>query len=327
MLRNMTLFAAVLLVLAAGGELAAQDAWPAYTVPFARGPGFYAAIWKLVLLVVVVWAWVKSADWVSRDTAELGDAIGLPASIWNPVVALPFFLAFLLAVTIPVFFAGWAVALLAYVVPFAIYVVQRNARVTDDKKVFTPSHIHNVLSNLGKKQPKRREVKHTWQLGPEVDFHAVGPLQVENQQALIEARNSPAYDVTIVPAYLPDGEEQEMAVYRRLSELLDMPISSRTASLPLQTAARRGIQDIVDEARDLAPYRPVTIRNNVPRDVALQIARVSSPRPNGFGGRRQGESPCRVARSHRRSPSSRRPRQAVAGRRFRRPSPDTGSTP
>ena len=94
------------------------------------------------------------------------------------------------------------------------------------------------------------------------------------------ARNAPAYDVAIVPAQLPDEEEDEMAVFRRLSELLDVPISSRTASLrlrsgqalPLQAASRRGIKDIVDEARSIAPYRPVTIRSNVPRDVALQIA-------------------------------------------------------
>lgn len=190
--RNVTLVAAALLVVA-GGELAAQDAWPVYTVPFARGPGFYAAIWKLVMLAVVTWFWVKSADWVSRDTDEMGEAIGLPASIWNPVVALPFLFGFLLAVTIPIFVAGWAVAFLLWLAPFVIYVVQRNGRVTDDKKVFTPTHLQHWFANLGKKQPKQREVKHAWQLGPEVELHAVGPLQMENQQALIEARNFPAY--------------------------------------------------------------------------------------------------------------------------------------
>jgi type II secretory ATPase GspE/PulE/Tfp pilus assembly ATPase PilB-like protein len=123
----------------------------------------------------------------------MGDAIGLPASIWNPIVALPFLIGFFLAVTIPIFIAGWAVALLMWLVPFVIYVVQRNGRVTGDKKVFTPQHLQHWFANLGKKQPKQREVKHAWQLGPEVDYHAVGPLQMENQQALIEARNSPAY--------------------------------------------------------------------------------------------------------------------------------------
>src|SRR5947209_12993817 len=49
------------------GSAAAQDAWPGYSSSFsgpneiARGPGFYFAIWKLVLLLVVIWIWIKSA--------------------------------------------------------------------------------------------------------------------------------------------------------------------------------------------------------------------------------------------------------------------------
>jgi len=188
-LRTLLLPAAALAVLLfSGSELLAQDAWPAYTQPFVRGPGSYAAAWKLVLLVIVAWAWVKSADWVGRDTDEMGDSIGMPAKIWNPVVVFPFLVGFLLAITIPIFLAGWGVMLLAYVVPFAIYVVQRNGRVTSDKKVFTPDHLKHWIADFGKKQPKEREVKHAWQLGPAVEMVAIGPLQMENQQALIDAR-------------------------------------------------------------------------------------------------------------------------------------------
>ena len=42
-----------------------------------RGPGFYIAIWKLVMLLVLVWIWVKSAGWVGSDTEEMGDTIGI----------------------------------------------------------------------------------------------------------------------------------------------------------------------------------------------------------------------------------------------------------
>ena len=90
---------------------------------------------------------------------------------------------------------------------------------------------------------------------------------IYDRGGVLLARNTPAYDVTIVPARLPDEEEGEMAVYRRLSELLGMPIAGAS-----RAASGRGIQDIVDEARGVAPYRPVTIRRDVPRDVALQIA-------------------------------------------------------
>jgi type II secretory ATPase GspE/PulE/Tfp pilus assembly ATPase PilB-like protein len=195
----MILLAAALVVLASGGDVAAQDAWPAYTsgLPdphaIARGPGFYIAPWKLVLLLVLVWMWVKSADWVGRDTDEMGDAIGMPGKIWNPVIVFAPLVGFLLAITIPIFLAGWGAMLLMYVVPFAIYVVQRNGKVTNDKKVFTAEHLKHWFAELGKKKPKERVIKHAWQAGPEVELVAVGPLQMENQQALVEARQSAAY--------------------------------------------------------------------------------------------------------------------------------------
>ncbi len=92
------------------------------------------------------------------------------------------------------------------------------------------------------------------------------------------ARNAPTYDVTIVPARLPDDEDGAMQVYQRLSELLGMPVTGKTASV--STVRAQGIKDIVDAAWGVAPYRAVTIRSNVPRDVALRI-KEESPRLPG----------------------------------------------
>jgi type II secretory ATPase GspE/PulE/Tfp pilus assembly ATPase PilB-like protein len=191
------LVAATLLLIA--GDAAAQDAWPPFTTglpgphDIARGPGSYAEGWKLILLLAVVWAWVKSADWVGRDTDDLGEAIGMPGVVWKPILVFAPLVGFLLAITIPIFFAGWPVFLLSYAVPFIIYVTQRNSRVGSDKKVFTKAHLEHWFASLGKREPKERKVKHAWQLGPAVDLVAVGPLQMENQQALIEARQNSAY--------------------------------------------------------------------------------------------------------------------------------------
>jgi type II secretory ATPase GspE/PulE/Tfp pilus assembly ATPase PilB-like protein len=199
MIRTLMLFAAVFLALSAGGELLAQDAWPAYSTgnpdpnAIVRGPGSYFALWKLIFLAVIFFAWVKSVDWVGRDTAQMGEAIGMPPKIWNPVVVFPFLLGFLAAITIPFFIAGWGFMLLTYAVPFGVYVAMRNGRVTGEQKVFTPDHIKNILGNLGKREQKERETKHAWQSGPPVELTAVGPLQMENQQAMIEARQSEGY--------------------------------------------------------------------------------------------------------------------------------------
>lgn len=197
MLRTLSLSIVVLFLLA--GELPAQDAWPAFSTgltdpnAIARGPGFYVAIWKLVMLLVVVWLWVKSAGWVGTDTEEIGDAVGMPGRVWNPIMVFVPLLGFLLAITIPVFFAGWAVMLLLYMGPFIAYVVMRNGKVTADQKVFTPEHLKNWFASLGKKDKGQREVKQAWQAGPAVDLVPLGPLQNENQQALIEARQNPAF--------------------------------------------------------------------------------------------------------------------------------------
>jgi type II secretory ATPase GspE/PulE/Tfp pilus assembly ATPase PilB-like protein len=195
------LAAAAAIVLLCGGELLAQESWPAYPGDagdphaIARGPGFYFALYKIFLLLFVFWIWAKSTDWVSRDSVEMGDAIGMPYQIWNPIMVFTFLLVFMtVGLGLPIFFGGFALVLLAYLVPFVIYIVQRNGKVTQDKKVFTPQHLKTWFSNIGRRGPKREvEVKHAWQLGPPIELVAVGPLQMENQSATIEARQSPAF--------------------------------------------------------------------------------------------------------------------------------------
>jgi len=100
---------------------------------------------------------------------------------------------------------------------------------------------------------------------------------IYDRNGVLLARNTPIYDVMIVPAYLPDDAAREMAIYERLSQLLDLPVSSKSASLA--GAGQSGIKDIVDAARGVAPYRPVTIQTDVPRDVALQIMEESLSLP------------------------------------------------
>jgi type II secretory ATPase GspE/PulE/Tfp pilus assembly ATPase PilB-like protein len=210
MLRNLSLPIAAFFLLA--GTLPAQDAWPAFSTgladpnAIARGPGFYVAWWKLVMLLGVAWLWIKSAGWVGSDTEEIGDAIGMPGKIWNPVIVFVPLLGFLIALLVPIFFAGWAVMLLLYLAPFIAYVAIRNGKVTDEQKVFTPEHIKNWFASLGKKERAERQIKHAWQAGPQVELVPLGPLQNENQQALIEARQTSAF--VAVKYLLADGIAQ-----------------------------------------------------------------------------------------------------------------------
>ncbi len=136
-----------------------------------------------------------------------------------------------------------------------------------------------------------------------------GLIYARNGELL--ARNAPSYQVSIVPAYLPDDEEEEMAVYRRLSELLDIPASGRVEAavedlpeLPAQALAtvrslpvlerlgvlgpllqRRmslagedyqlGIKEMVDQVRGFRDYKAHVIKEGVDRETALILSEES----------------------------------------------------
>jgi penicillin-binding protein 2 len=90
---------------------------------------------------------------------------------------------------------------------------------------------------------------------------------IYDREGRILVRNKASFAVTIVPADLP--AEAEKAVYERLSELLGVPVSSRSAGLG--DISQPGIRDIVERGRERDPYAPVLIKANVPRMTALLI--------------------------------------------------------
>jgi penicillin-binding protein 2 len=102
---------------------------------------------------------------------------------------------------------------------------------------------------------------------------------VYDRHGRILVRNIPSFAVTIIPAYLPEDEQEEMAVFSRLSALLEIPVSTAAASagtppfIPPKVEGERGggIKEIVDEAREAAPYRPLTLKTNVDRDTVFVI--------------------------------------------------------
>jgi penicillin-binding protein 2 len=112
-------------------------------------------------------------------------------------------------------------------------------------------------------------------------------------------RNRSVFNVTLIPAFLPDDETARAQVFVRLSELLDIPIT--TARGPGDAKALRepgpfrasrdeppwqrqsgdglggpgapspkGIRDMVDAVDLIAPYRPITLKKDVdPTTVSL----------------------------------------------------------
>ena len=124
-----------------------------------------------------------------------------------------------------------------------------------------------------------------------------GVMYDRNGEQLV--RNRSTFNVTIIPAFLPDDETARARVIARLSELLDIPITTARGpgdamvlreTGPFRTnrndapwerqvgdglggpgaPAPKGIRDMVDAVDLIAPYRPITIKQDVdPTTVAL----------------------------------------------------------
>lgn len=107
----------------------------------------------------------------------------------------------------------------------------------------------------------------------------------------ILVRNMPSFDVSIVPADLPD--EQQDAVFHALSQLLNVPIDTvientspdAVGALPtdidrtvIPPTRKPGLREMVAQGeRD--PFSPTLVKTNVPRDVAFYIQENQSEFP------------------------------------------------
>ena len=114
--------------------LAAEGAFP-------RGPGMYFHPAKLILVLLVYFAWLRTSWWVHHDCQEMK----LPAETWNPIM-LGCGIAGLLAVWLfPLFVLGFLVLLVLYLAPTLSYVSLRNEKATAEQRVLTPQHLRKLV--------------------------------------------------------------------------------------------------------------------------------------------------------------------------------------
>jgi type II secretory ATPase GspE/PulE/Tfp pilus assembly ATPase PilB-like protein len=157
----------------------------------------YIAWLKILVIWLLFVLWVKSADWVNRDTQVFDLGYGL----WNPVLFFPF-LAALLLLAFPIIlgFANFVVAASAlgviFLATFFSYVVTRNKAVESHQKIFTPDWFRYESAALGKKIGVNisAERKEAYEKGPPVELLAVAAAEERaNQANLLTARQSPGY--------------------------------------------------------------------------------------------------------------------------------------
>lgn len=176
----------------------AQDVEPFPTVPvepFPHGPGFYFSITKLVLVWIVFLLWVRTADWISTDAQERK----FRYLRWNALTVGSFLAAFLLLWVIPIFWLGWPLLFVAWLVPLIMYVSYRNPKVSPHETVLNADHIRykvaTMLAPLGIKMQAER--KSAEELGPPIKLVARGGESPAHDGAnLMTAKESPAFDLS-----------------------------------------------------------------------------------------------------------------------------------
>jgi type II secretory ATPase GspE/PulE/Tfp pilus assembly ATPase PilB-like protein len=189
---------------AAADQAAAQpppslDRWnDAHSIPRFDRPSIswlkLASIWLLFLI------WVKSADWVNRDT----QIIELSYGLWNSVLFFPFaalllFTAFPFAVGLPYYIVAAILLSLCYLGTIIPYVVVRNKAVPLHERVCTPDWFRYEFAYLAGKVGLKIEAerKADYEKGPPVDLMAIAAAEERNNQAnLLTARQSPGYIFT-----------------------------------------------------------------------------------------------------------------------------------
>ncbi len=105
---------------------------------------------------------------------------------------------------------------------------------------------------------------------------------IYDRNGFILARNVASYNISIIPAYLPDDDADVQKIYRALSQLTGIPVNAGTvdqAKLFAACVEGPGITQLVELGDSLAPYNPVEIKCNVNEEVARLVQEHSSDWP------------------------------------------------
>lgn len=149
---------------------------------YVPGPGGYLSWWKLLVVAIVFLLWVKMADWVNRDTMKIGERTELRSELWNPLVVFSFLIGFLVVISVPIFFVGLPIYLLAALVPFTCFFFIRRSRLKAD-----PTIIQHLKLKPGE-IPAAVELPQDQ--GIQIDFKPAGNDNAEKQSNLIRARQT-----------------------------------------------------------------------------------------------------------------------------------------
>jgi type II secretory ATPase GspE/PulE/Tfp pilus assembly ATPase PilB-like protein len=172
------------------------DKWDdAHSIPRV---GYKLVDWlKLLAIIVTFLIWVRTGDWINRDSQIYNLGYGTwNAAIFFPFAAVMLFFAFPILVGFANFWVALGLLWVAYLGAFIPFTVLRNKSVELHQRVFTPDwfryELALALNKVGVKMEVERKAE--YEKGAPVDLMAIDSKDERTNQAnLITARQSPGY--------------------------------------------------------------------------------------------------------------------------------------
>jgi len=100
------------------------------------GGNAYLSWWKLALVVVTFVLWVRNADWINQDSVKIEDGTEIVPQFWNLMNVGLGIAGFFAAISIPIFWIGYPLLLMAALLPIICYTFVSPA---GEKSISTPS--------------------------------------------------------------------------------------------------------------------------------------------------------------------------------------------
>ncbi|MCP4952414.1 MAG: hypothetical protein GY922_11285 [Proteobacteria bacterium] len=177
--RLLIAFAATIMVVAYSSSATAQGLI-AQTEVLGQAPGAYLSWWKLLVVILLFLIWVRMTDWMNRDGLKGGEFTGLKPETWNPFSVGAMLIGFWCVISIPVFWAGLPLYIIAVFTPFLCYFFIRRSKIKASPQIITKM-------NASPDEPSFEVL--VQDEGAPVVFKAAGEGQ-EAQRNLIRARQN-----------------------------------------------------------------------------------------------------------------------------------------
>lgn len=149
------------------------------------GGNAYLSWWKLALVVLTFVFWVRNADWINQDSVKLADGTSIVPQFWNLMNVGVGLAGFFAAISIPIFWVGYPLLLLASLVPLISYLFVRK------KQLSVNQGLRQRVSGKGYQDSGGDGLAQDE--GVELSFSPAGDTDVLRKSALIKARQSEGF--------------------------------------------------------------------------------------------------------------------------------------